>query len=164
MRLYGPYVKYQRNGTAISVRKLAAGHGSSAAALDLVSLQLYSGAMSKNETNAGRPTHVAPTGWVTLKDAAAQRGVSYSVVYRHVKANEVRWQQLTNGVLLVRVDDLARITKHEAPKDRDRIPVQLAPSAKRHRAWTRAARRIGGCASVTELAYRLLDEAAGFDA
>lgn len=116
--------------------------------------------MPSKSKPTGRPAFIAPDGWVTIQDAADRRGVSYSVVYRHVKQDEVHWKQLANGVILVDENDLKYIAKHEPPADRDRIPVQLSPNPRRHKAWTRAARKAG--VTVTEFAYRLLDNSAGF--
>lgn len=116
--------------------------------------------MPKQSTAVGRPSIVAPKGFVSVADAAARRGVSYSVAYRHVKSGAVRSQQEPSGVLLVDERDLALISKHEPPKDRERIAVQLSPTPKRHRAWATLAR--ASQMTVTELAYRLLDKASKF--
>jgi hypothetical protein len=81
-------------------------------------------------------------------------------VYRHARTGLVRAEQLANGVILVWSGDLEKISKHEAPPNRHRIAVQLAPRAARHAAWMRAAK--AQRMTVTALAYQLLDQAAGY--
>lgn len=115
--------------------------------------------MVKN-LRVGRPTVVAPDGYLSMREVALRSGCSYSVVYRHVSTAAVRWQRGSSGAILVDERDLKLIRKHEPPKDRDRIPVQLAPSTARHQAWARAAHARD--ISVTELAYRALDKASGY--
>lgn len=108
-------------------------------------------------SSVGRPISTPPKGFVSVSTAAERRNVSYSVAYRHVKNNEVRWQQdRQSGVLYIDERDLPKISKHEPPKDRVRIVVQLSPTPKRHKAWRDVAKRQD--MTVTELAYQLLDK------
>lgn len=98
--------------------------------------------------------------WVPLKEAAERCGVSYAVVYRHVRKDLVSHSTDGHGVRYVWAQHLPLIKKRAAPKDRKRIPVQLAPNAARHAAWAKLAKRRG--TKVTTLAAQLMDEASGY--
>lgn len=103
----------------------------------------------------------APDGWCTLNEAAERRGLTYSVVYRHVAKGLVKTARMSNGAIILPEGELEKISKHEPPVDRKRIAVQLVPNTARHRAWAAKACEYG--ISVTELCYRLMDRASGLD-
>lgn len=76
---------------------------------------------------------------LTINQAADAAGVSYATVYRHVQARTIRYLQADNQVIFVDARDVGKITKHEPPDRRPKIPVQLKPLATRYKAWERAA-------------------------
>lgn len=98
--------------------------------------------MILHERKRGRPTPIAPPGYVTIRDAAERAGASYSTVYRAVTSGVVGGkQQGHNGpwfVLESGIAEIAGALEKGDPVD-DRHAVMLRPTPERYARWERAA-------------------------
>ncbi len=105
----------------------------------------------------GRPRAEAPTGWLTLHDAAKASGLSRSTVHRRVTAGVARSRSGPSGETLVDARDVGKL-KPRARAQTARAAYQVRPTVKRDAAWSKAA----GAKPITVWLGELGDAASGF--
>ncbi len=108
---------------------------------------------------SGRRPVTPPRGRVTLAQAAEISGLSYPEVHRRVAAGTAQAEQdLVTGVWTMSRRDAKKLTRRQPANKRPGTNLRAAPE--RWAAWEREAKRRG--MSVSQLAGKLLDEAAGW--
>lgn len=108
---------------------------------------------------AGRPRAAAPRGRVTLREAAAQSGLSYAELYRRARAGQIAGAHQEAGVWTMRRSDVAQLTRRPPSTD-ERRAVEVRPQIARYAVWESAAQRRG--LTVGKWLLVIADEASGW--
>lgn len=95
---------------------------------------------SQKQNRRGRPLEVAPQGYVTIREAAAARKVSYATVYRYVAEGTVESILMDNGSRYIKAGDVKKIALRG--KRPGRRVFMSGPTAEQVDRWRRAAGEI----------------------
>lgn len=98
--------------------------------------------MQDTEQERGRPPAEAPIGRVTLKEAAAQAGVSYATAYRRTTSGEIAHWRDDAGVISIMASDVDKI-KLRPGAENPRPAISVRPDEKTAAAFARAAKAAG---------------------
>ena len=108
----------------------------------------------------GRPPVQAPEGCLTIAEAAAKLGVSYSTVYKRLDhVPQLALKETSNGDRFIRAAELERFRPVPREASSDRHGVMLRPANDRYERWAEAAGNKKVSTWLAELADRAADRA-----